>query len=161
AADVAIRMREPNQADVIRRPLMDVSIRLYATPDYIARYGAPQTVNELAEHRLISYSPDAPQPVANMDWLYRYLRNRRRLITVNNYFGVLQAAKNSLGVAAIPDYMVVEQGGLTHVVPELESPHYTVYLVYPEELRGSRRIGLFREFILDEIDRFNAERPAA
>ena len=159
-ADVAIRMREPSQADVIRRPLMDVAIRLYASPDYLKHYGAPESVDDLAKHRIITYSPNAPQPVPNMDWVYRFLGPERRLITVNNYYGVLQAARNSLGVAAIPDYMAFEMGGLVQVLPELESPHYTVFLVYPEELRGSRRISLFREFILDEISRFNQQSAA-
>ena len=159
-ADVAIRMREPNQADVIRRPLMDVAIRLYACPEYIKRYGAPKKAQDLADHRLITYSPDAPQPVTNMDWVLRHLGPQRRLITVNNYYGVLGAARNALGVAAIPDYMVQEMGGLQQVLPELESPHYTVFLVYPEELRGSRRISLFREFMLDEIARFNHKKAA-
>lgn len=156
-ADVAIRMREPSQADVIRRPLMNVAIRLYASPEYIEQHGAPERVEDLEKHRLITYSPTAPQPVTSMEWLFSHLRNRRQLITVNNYYGVLQAAKNSLGVAAIPDYMAREIGGVVHVTPDLESPSYTVFLVYAEELRGSRRIALFREFILDEISRFNHE----
>lgn len=159
-ADVAIRMREPNQADVIRRPLMDVAIRLYASPEYLARHGAPATPAELAQHRVIVYSPNAPQPVADMGWLYAHLRNWGRVITVNNYYGVLQGARNALGIAAIPDYIVHEQGGLTHVAPELESPPYTIFLVYPEELKGSRRIALFRDFMLEEIARFNQEKAA-
>ncbi|MEO1328585.1 MAG: LysR family transcriptional regulator [Pseudomonadota bacterium] len=156
-ADVAIRMREPNQADVVRRPLMEVAIRLFASPEYIEQFGAPSAVGDLGEHRLICYSPTAPQPVANMDWLTDLLPGRRRMITVNNYYSVLQAARNALGIAAIPDYMVREQGGLIHVLPEIESPHYTMFLVYPEELRGSKRIVLFRDFILEEIERFHAD----
>lgn len=156
-ADVAIRMREPNQADVIRRPLMDVSIRLYVSEAYAAKYGYPTNVDELNEHRLVTYSPDAPQPVASMDWLYDHLDHQRRLITVNNYYGVLQGARNALGVAALPDYMALQEPGLIHVAPEIESPHYTVYLVYPEELRGSRRIALFREFLIQEIERYREE----
>lgn len=154
-ADIAIRMREPNQADVIRRPLMEVAIRLYASKTYVETHGAPQSLAELGEHRVISYSPNAPQPVPSMDWLYEHLRRQRQLITVNNYYGVLQAAQNSLGVAAIPDYMVMDQTDLVHVAPQIESPHYTVFLVYPEELRGSRRVMLFRDFMLSEIERFH------
>ena len=155
-ADVAIRMREPNQPDVIRRPLMDVAIRLYASETYVAQHGKPESLEDLNEHRLICYSPNAPQPVRDMTWLFRHLRNRRKLMTVNNYYGGLQAARNDLGVAAIPDYMAQDLGGLVHVLPELESPHYTIFLVYAEELRGSRRIALFREFMIDEVQRFNA-----
>lgn len=156
-ADVAIRMREPNQADVIRRPLMDVSIKLYVAEEYVRQFGYPKTLSELRDHRLVTYSPDAPQPVSSMDWLYDHLGDQKRLMTVNNYYGVLQGARNALGVAALPDYMALQEPGLIHVMPELESPHYTVYLVYPEELRGSRRIALFREFLIDEIERYRQE----
>ncbi|MEL6980641.1 MAG: LysR substrate-binding domain-containing protein, partial [Pseudomonadota bacterium] len=114
----------------------------------------------LDQHRIITYSPNAPQPVSDMSWLYDHLSQRKRLLTVNNYYGVLQCARSALGLAAIPDYMAQEQGGLTHVAPDLESPHYTVFLVYPEELRGSRRINLFRDFILDEVAHFQ-QRSAA
>ena len=160
-ADVAIRMREPNQAEVIRRPLMDVSIRLYASSDYIKEHGAPQTEADLSDHRLIVYSPRGPQAVDQMEWIYSRLPKRRGLVTVNNYYGILQAARNALGVAALPSYMAEGNGGLVHVAPDLESPHFTIYLVYPEELRGSRRIALFREYLLKEIARFEAEEEKA
>ncbi len=161
-ADVAIRMREPNQADVVRRPLMEASIRLYAAPDYLAAHGAPTSPEMLGAHRVISYSPTAPQPVANMNWLTGLLPRRRRMMTVNNYYSVLQLARNALGIAAIPDYMARDyvlrgQGALTQVLPEVASPAYAVYLVYPEELRGAKRIALFRDFLITEIERFQAE----
>lgn len=155
-ADVAVRMREPNQADVIRRPLMDVSVRLYAHEDYLARVDPPTSAETLSEHRLIIFSPDAPQPLPNSDWLLRHVRGRRRFIMVNNYYGVLQAARSALGVAALPDYMVGEEPGMVPILPEIRSPSYTVYLVYAEELKGSRRIRLFRDFMLEEIDTFHA-----
>ena len=157
-ADVAIRMREPNQAEVIRRPLIDLSIRLYASRAYIDRYGAPETAADLKNHRLVAYSPEAPQAVSEMEWIYSRLPKQRGLVTVNNYYGVLQATRNSLGVGVLPSYMAGVSGELVHVARDMESPHYTAYLVYPEELRGSRRVALFREFMLKEIATFEAER---
>ena len=38
-ADVAIRMKEPSQADLIRRRLMSINMRLYASPRYIEAKG--------------------------------------------------------------------------------------------------------------------------
>ncbi|MEM6934336.1 MAG: LysR family transcriptional regulator, partial [Pseudomonadota bacterium] len=61
-ADVAIRMASPQQADLIRRPLMDVQMRFYASQSYLDRHGHPATVEELASHRLITFSPDSSQP---------------------------------------------------------------------------------------------------
>jgi DNA-binding transcriptional LysR family regulator len=52
-ADVAIRMKEPSQADLIRRRLMNIRMRLFASPEYLAQRGTPVTVNDLSHHRLI------------------------------------------------------------------------------------------------------------
>ena len=41
-ADVAIRMKEPSQADLIRKKLMTVQMRLFASPDYLAENGTPK-----------------------------------------------------------------------------------------------------------------------
>jgi DNA-binding transcriptional LysR family regulator len=42
-ADVAIRMKEPSQADLIRKRLMNIRMRLYATPEYLEQRGTPLT----------------------------------------------------------------------------------------------------------------------
>jgi len=40
---------------------------------------------------------------------------------------------------------------LVRVLPELENAEVPVFLAYPEELRHSRRIAAFRDFVQDEI----------
>jgi DNA-binding transcriptional LysR family regulator len=40
-ADVAIRMKEPSQADLIRKKLMSVQMRLFASRSYLERHGTP------------------------------------------------------------------------------------------------------------------------
>jgi DNA-binding transcriptional LysR family regulator len=52
-ADVAIRMKEPSQADLIRRRLMSVRMRLYATQKYLDGHSAPLGLDDLGAHRLI------------------------------------------------------------------------------------------------------------
>lgn len=76
-ADVAIRMSSPQQADLIRRPLMDVTMRLYASEAYIARAGVPKRTTDLAEHRMISFSPSAPQPHEASEWLKLHIHPQR------------------------------------------------------------------------------------
>ncbi len=156
-ADVAIRMREPQQADLIRRPLFDVTMRFYASKDYVARYGAPQTEDELREHRLISFSPNARQPAPVGFWINAQLElAHRSTLLMNNYFAMLQAAEHGLGVAVLPDYLAVDHPELTLVAPRLHSPAFTVYFAYPEELRRSRRVEVFRDFIAAEVETFRA-----
>jgi DNA-binding transcriptional LysR family regulator len=70
---------------------------------------------------------------------------------VNNYFGVLQAVLNNLGIGVLPDYVTQDFPELIRVLPEIESAEVPVFLAYPEELRHSKRIMAFRDFVQDEI----------
>lgn len=159
-ADVAIRLSAPQQADLIRRKLMQVVMKLYASEGYIARHGAPTTLAELAEHRIIAYSPDAPQPQEAADWIKtRVSPQRNTHVMMNSYFGVMKAATNGLGVAALPDYIVRENPELVNVLPEEASPPIPVFFTYPEELRRSQRVLAFRDFILAEIESFARGTP--
>ena len=73
------------------------------------------------------------------------------VLTVNNYFGILQAVRNSLGIGALPDYLTVDFPELVNVLPESVSVPVPVYLAYPGELRQSKRVAVFKDFVLNEI----------
>jgi len=151
-ADVAIRMKEPSQADLIRKRLMFVRIGLYATREYIARHGAPETLDDMKNHRLIFQNPRSPQILAGQN-LVRELMTHEigSTLTVNNYFGVLQAAIHNLGIGMLPDYVTHAIDTMVRVLPDVESMEVPVYLAYPEELRHSKRIEAFRDFVENEI----------
>lgn len=151
-ADVAIRMKEPSQADLIRRRLMNIRMRLYATPEYLAMNGTPQKLSDISDHRLISQNPNTPQVAAGallVQTLMEY--DIRSTLTVNNYFGVLQGVLNHLGIGVLPDYLSEDFPHLLRVLPDIESDEVPVFLAYPEELRQSKRVGAFRDFVMEEI----------
>ena len=151
-ADVAIRMKEPSQADLIRKRLMKVQIQLYASRDYLDREGTPSRISDIADHRLVCQNPSSVQVGAGavlVEHLMTY--DPQSLLTVNNYFGVLQGVLNNLGIGVLPDYLVEDFPQLVHVLPEIESADVPVFLAYPEELRHSQRISAFRDFVQDEI----------
>ncbi len=151
-ADVAIRMKEPSQADLIRRRLMSVRMRLYATQSYIDKHGSPDSIPDLALHRLICQNTSATQVRAGALLVKELLsHDLPSVLNVNNYFGVLQAVENDLGVGVLPDYVTEMSATLVRVLPEVESAEVPVFLAYPEELRHSKRIGAFRDFVMDEI----------
>jgi DNA-binding transcriptional LysR family regulator len=105
-ADVAIRMKEPSQADLIRRRLMSINMRLYASPRYIDANGLPETLDDLRHHRLISQNANSAQ-VSSGALLVRELMSYDigSHLTVNNYFGVLQGVIHDLGIGVLPDYL--------------------------------------------------------
>jgi len=161
-ADVAIRFGEPTQADVIRRRMMDIRMRLYGAREYLERSGTPKTNADLIERRFISFSPDAPQPEEARLWLAgKFSADRRSHLTMNSYFGVLKAAVAGLGIAALPDYVTRGYPELVNVMPLDTSPSFPVFFCYPQELRRSQRVQAFRDFLFDEVGKFEREEDAS
>jgi DNA-binding transcriptional LysR family regulator len=151
-ADVAIRMKEPSQADLIRKRLMHIRMRLYASPNYLAKRSAPERVEDISKHRLICQNPQSAQVGAGAN-LVQYLMTHdiQSMLTVNNYFGVLQAVLHDLGIGVLPDYLTHDFPELVRILPDIESVEVPVFLAYPEELRQSKRVAAFRDFVQDEI----------
>ncbi len=151
-ADVAIRMKEPSQADLIRKRLMSVRMRLYASREYLAKHGQINDIEEISNHRLICQSLNSIQVAAGATLVQHLMTyDIPNLFTVNNYFGVLQGILNNIGVGVLPDYVTEDFPDLVRILPDLESGEVPVFLAYPEELRQSKRISAFRDFVQDEI----------
>ena len=152
AADVAIRMKEPSQADLIRRRLMQIKMKFFAHKSYISKNGAPTTVEQMSNHRLICQGPESPQVSAGARWVESFLNsNNSSVMLVNNYYGILQAVLHGFGVGVLPDYLVIDFPELIPILPNSESDPVPVFLAYPEELRHSKRVKAFRDFIIEEM----------
>ena len=154
-ADVAIRMSPPRQPELVQRHLLTVNMHIYASPAYIKKYGAPKNVDEIDNHRVIVYGEETRPPVQDVNWLLKVGRTdgkpRRAVLTVNNVYAILRAAQSGLGLAALPEFMTHGATNLVQVLPEVEGPRVDAYFVYPEELRNSKRIQVFRDFLLRKV----------
>ncbi|MEL7253618.1 MAG: LysR family transcriptional regulator [Pseudomonadota bacterium] len=151
-ADVAIRMKEPSQADLIRKRLMTMNMCLFATRDYLGTHDAPEEPEDLIHHRIICQSPRAAQVSAGATLVQEIMTYQiPTLLTVNNYFGVLQSVLENLGIGVLPNYVSHDFPQLVRVLPEIESSDVPVFLAYPSELRHSQRIAAFRDFVQEEI----------
>ena len=151
-ADVAIRMKEPSQADLVRKRLMSVQLCLYANKSYVQKNKVPKTLTELRAHRVIFQNVSSEQ-VAAGETLFKELLSYdlKKILTVNNYFGVLQAVRFGLGIGVLPDYVAIDNPELVRILPEFSSNVVPIFLAYPEELRQSKRIAAFRDFVVNEI----------
>jgi DNA-binding transcriptional LysR family regulator len=157
-ADVAIRMKEPSQADLIRKRLMNIRMRLYATPEYLDLRGTPAALADMKAHRLICQPAGAAQVAAGANLVDRLMvETPGSVLHVNNYFGVLQGVLNHLGIGVLPEYLTVDFPNLVRVLPDVESVEVPVFLAYPEELRHSRRVAAFRDFVMDEVMAFRRQ----
>jgi DNA-binding transcriptional LysR family regulator len=151
-ADVAIRLHRPNQSDLIQRKLFSVHNHFYASKDYLAQHGSPATVEELDAHRIISFGEPVPSYLGDINFLERMGRPdgspRRAALRVNAIYGMMQAARAGIGIAMIPDYVAENEEKLERVLVDVELPAYETYFVYPPALKNSKRVGVFRDFLV-------------
>lgn len=154
-ADIAIRLWPPTQPDLVQRKLMTVHFHLYASPDYVKRRGMPKTPEDLDKHALIVYGDDTPNPVRASEWLMELGANpdkpRRPVLKVNNIYGLLLAVESGLGIGALPDYIVQGHSQPVRVLDDVAGPKFDTFFVYPEELRNSKRITVFRDFLIQKV----------
>ena len=153
-ADVAIRMHLPRQPDLVQRHLLTMNYYVCASPAYLKQHGTPRRPEDLDEHRLVLFGDYHP-PVPDINWLATMGRPaespRPAVLEVNSLYAMMQAIQSGLGIGALPDYMASETPGVTRILADLNAPKVDVYFVYPEELRSSKRVAVFRDFLLARL----------
>jgi DNA-binding transcriptional LysR family regulator len=158
-ADVAIRLRQPTQPDLIQRRLFTVHMHLYAAPSYLKRFGQPESVADLDGHRIVTFGVPVPGYLRDLNWLELAGRGsdnpRESALKINNIFAIKNAVRNGTGIAVLPNYMVEPDAGLVRLLPEEQVPSFATYFVYPAELKNSARVHVFRDFLLSKAQNWS------
>lgn len=157
-ADVAIWTREPDQPELIRRPLFTAKVRAMASTQYIRRFGVPETLPDLESggHRIISYSGQPSQHLPAITWLETVGREgqepRHAAFRVNSVVAIKHAIMAGVGIGMIPDYMTEQETDLVHVLTKVEfsKPSLPILFVYPEELKTSKKVQVLRDFLVSK-----------
>ncbi|MEZ6011144.1 MAG: LysR family transcriptional regulator [Hyphomonas sp.] len=154
-AECAIRLWAADKADLIQRKLGTVATNLYAAPEYLKANGMPRTPQDLDNHRIIAYG-DESSPLHEMSFACRVGRDdappRPATLKVNNVFAMLRAVDAGLGIADVPEYMAGTMPRLVKVLPENVGPIFDLYFIYPSDLRRSKRVAAFRDFVTAETE---------
>jgi len=154
-ADAAIRLYKPEQPDLIQKHLTNIHFHICASKEYVRKNSEPKTIADLKNHTLIGYPDNVPAPFADPNWLFRAAEidtdQNQSIIMLNSIYGIFEAVKAGAGIAALPDYLIAREGSLVKILPNLKRPPVEVYFVYPEERRHSKRIGIFRDFLIKTL----------
>ena len=122
-------------------------------PDYIKKYGIPKSIDDLDKHKILTFG-QAPGYLTTINWLERAGRaedNPRPVaLRVNNAYGLSRAVQAGVGIASLADYIVAADSNLVQIDLPIELPEFDSYFVYPEELKETKRITAFRDFIVSK-----------
>jgi DNA-binding transcriptional LysR family regulator len=158
-ADVAIRLRQPVQPDLIQRRLFTVHYHVFASPAYVAKYGEPKTVADLDKHRIVTFGVPVPPGIRDVNWLEVAGRSvddpREPALKINNIYAIKKAVERGAGVAILPDYMIEPDSPLVRLLPDADVPTFDTFFTYPAELKNSARVHVFRDFLLSKAQNWS------
>jgi DNA-binding transcriptional LysR family regulator len=153
-ADCAIRLRQPQQPDLIQRRLFTVHFHAYAAPSYIARFGKPESVADLDNHRIVNFGEPAPAYLKDINALEKIGRMdgdpRPAIFQINNLVSVMSAVQRGIGIGLLPDYLIEKESNLVQVLPEMEQPSFDTFFCYPEALKATAKLNVFRDFLFSK-----------
>lgn len=141
--DLVVRIGELEDSSLIARPLMEMPLHVYASPDYLERYGVPSHPRELPGHRCLHYSlqRNGPSWTLMIDGKPERIRYRP-VLTCNNGRALTEAAARGMGLVQKPAFLgepEVARGRLVRVLETFSPPPLGVYLLYAErELMPTR-----------------------
>jgi len=146
-ADISIGFVRPTGARLITRRLSGCSVHLYAAESYLEKYGYPNSVEELGQHRFVDYIDDIIF-LPLLRWFRDSVDQRRVVFRSSSPMAQLAAVKKGVGIGMFPDY-IVEGTDLRPVLPDKIFDKREFWLTTHEDLRSVPRISAVFDFIRD------------
>lgn len=136
-ADIGILPKQHYQSKIILKKVHTLHSKLFASKEYLDKYGTPMNLKSLKDHRLISFYSDFQGSVGNVDW---HLDNRtmsshppESWLTVNSAFFQFEAACQNLGIMAIgEEFEYLKGSNLVNILPD-EQVIIDIYAVMRSE----------------------------
>ncbi|MCP4315685.1 MAG: LysR family transcriptional regulator [Hyphomicrobiales bacterium] len=149
-ADIAIRHVRPEQPDLIARLVSEMTAQLYASKDYLDRFGRPEKPEDLSGAQFIGFGQsDRLLPVFNGLGLSLTTRNFK--LTTASGTVILALVRQGLGISIVTDDLAEVNPDLELVLPQLDPIPVPVWLVTHRELHTSRRIRLVFDLLAEAL----------
>ncbi|MBX9696508.1 MAG: hypothetical protein K2X53_00310, partial [Alphaproteobacteria bacterium] len=150
--DVAITSNFPDSPLVEKDFLMSWHRSLYASKGYLEKFGTPRKVEDLSNHRLISFGVTRGNKQEDREWLLKIGappgEARDPYLSINSMRALLNAAQHDLGIISFSrESILLQDTNLVRVLPQVEGPKIDVYLVYLKQRAGLERIRVFCDFL--------------
>lgn len=159
-ADAAIRFHPARHPDLVGVPIMSLRNSIYASNDYLRQHGIPTSLGDLQNHRLLGFDHSVSgAPFPEVNWLFELPEAKTYGLVpsfkVNSLLAMRTAIKQGMGIACLPDYLMHRTRHISRVLPEINGPTTEAHYMYPMELKNSKRIAVFRNFVTQKIGESN------
>ncbi|WP_423186170.1 LysR family transcriptional regulator [Alishewanella sp. d11] len=145
--DLAIRLGNLEDSSLIARKLASRTQYLVASPAYLAKYGTPQSLEQLGKQQCLTGTLG----------IWRFMQQQKPItyrpqgrLVCNSGVALRDAALQGLGLVQLPDYYVAEyltDGRLISVLDHLRQPDEGIWALYPQNRHLSAKVRRLVDFL--------------
>lgn len=157
-ADIALRLFRPSEANLVVRQLGTMGMGLYTTQRYIDRFGSPTSIEELVQHRMITYG-DRLSSLPENRLLLEYSSQDLQVLSSDSTSTRLQATLAGVALSVQPHLFTNTNPLLVPVLEEFIFPAHEMWLVYHSDLRQIPRIRAVIDFLASCIADIDQAKP--
>jgi len=154
--DFALRIGSLEDSRLIAKPVAEQRIVICAAPEYLEKWGTPETLEDMLKHRILVV---ANAEYARLNWLRQFekennfsLANIERKLTVNDIDLIYEACLAGMGITALPTYIAekhLKNGQLVRLFSQMEIPVRTIKVVFPQNRYLANKSRAFLDFITE------------
>lgn len=147
-ANVAVRLYRPTSGELVVRRAGGMGFGLYGAPAYLQQHGMPQSTADLPQHCFIGYG-DQLRHLEESCWLDSMTEGARYLLCSDDTHTRLAAAESGMGLAVLPHFLAHRSSQLQRVLPTVEAPPKTIWLVVHRDLRHMPRVRAVLDWLVE------------
>jgi DNA-binding transcriptional LysR family regulator len=146
-ADIAVRMTPPSQSALIAKKVGEVTLGFWATAEYLERHGTPETLHDFEDHAIIGF--DSPgRGIRDVPGLNMPVNRETFTFRSDSDLAQLAAMRAGFGIGVCQDGLA-RRYGLVRVLPNFTLFTLGCWIVMHENLRGSRRMRLMFDHLVE------------
>lgn len=148
--DLVLRIGKLEDSSIVAKRIASACHVLVASPNYLAKFGEPQTALELQQHTCLLYENQSS---------WQFNENGHQItfkpesnVFSNNGYALVQMAKADLGVIFIPKFLVKDElssGKLIQILHHLDHPPLDISLLYAHRRYLSPKVKVMMAFLTD------------
>lgn len=149
--DCAIRVGYMPDSNLVARKIGSLPMRLYASPEYIAENGAPESPSEILKHPAITAGTNS-WVFSNGDQSFTVHPQGR--FKADNAYVLTEAAAAGLGVLAMGEMIAgpyVAAGKLVPIMTEFTLPDVGIFIVRPPSQHVPRKVRVLVDLLTEKF----------
>jgi DNA-binding transcriptional LysR family regulator len=154
--DMAIRPFAPEANNLHQEYLFTLEKKLFASTEYLKKYGEPQTVEDLPHHYILAHAQPEKHPYSDILWILKLgmpkNQVREPVFASNTLECLVEAAQKGLGILGGYEKMsLIKNSGLKNILPAIADTAIKWYCIYPQSFKSDKQIEDIQNFLYEKL----------